>query len=177
MRGYEIVDYAGGRDPEVAALILTIQRDDDGLHVPVEEQPELLDMAGAYRDGAFWVAVAGDDIVGTVGMMRYGDSGVLKKLFVRQDYRGPGGASHGLHDRAVGWAAAQGLAAIYLDTPSVATRSHAFYQRRGYRVVSRSELPTAYDFPDRDSLILKLDMPAGSSGSGGGSRPRSAPYA
>ena len=79
MSRYEIIDYAGGRDPEVAALILTIQREDVGLDVPIKEQPELFDIAGAYRHGAFWVAVAGDEIIGTIGMMRYGDSGVLKK--------------------------------------------------------------------------------------------------
>lgn len=166
MPGYEIVDYAGGRDPEVAALILTIQREDVGLYVPIEEQPELLDIAGAYRDGAFWVAMAGQDIVGTIGMMRYGESGVLKKLFVRDDYRGPDGASHGLHDKALEWAVAQGLTAVFLDTPSVATRSHAFYQRQGYRIVSRTELPESYDFPDRDSLIFRLDMPAARSAPG-----------
>ena len=158
--GYEIVDYDGSRDPEVAALILTIQRVDVGLHVPIEEQPELLDLGSAYRDGGFWVAVAGSEIVGTIGMMRYGASGVLKKLFVRDDYRGPDGAAHGLYDRAIAWAAAHGLTAIFLDTPSVATRSHAFYQRRGFLIVDRTELPEGYDFPDRDSLIFKLDMPA-----------------
>jgi GNAT superfamily N-acetyltransferase len=156
--GYAIVNYDGGRDPEVAALILAIQRDDVGLFVPIEEQPELLDIGGAYRDGGFWVAVAGGQIVGTIGMMRYGASGVLKKLFVRQDYRGPDGAAHRLYDKAIAWAAARGLTAIFLDTPSVATRSHAFYQRRGFHVVDRAELPTGYDFPDRDSLIFKLDM-------------------
>jgi len=158
MSQYEIVDYIGGRDPEIAALILAIQREDVGLDVPIEEQPELLDIAGAYRDGAFWLAVAGNEIVGTIGMMRYGDSSVMKKFFVRDDYRGPDGAAHGLYDAALAWAVAQNLNAIFLDTPSVATRSHAFYQRRGYQVVSRSELPKTYKFPDRDSLIFKLDL-------------------
>ncbi|TRW14399.1 GNAT family N-acetyltransferase [Glacieibacterium frigidum] len=158
MPGFEIIDYAGGRDPEVAALILSVQREDVGLFVPIEEQPELLDIARAYRDGAFWVALAGTGIVGTIGMMRYGDSGVLKKLFVRGDHRGPGGAAHALYDKALAWAVAQRLTAIFLDTPSVATRSHAFYQRRGYRIVGRDELPAAYDFPDRDSLIFRLGL-------------------
>ena len=158
MPGYEIVAYDGTRDPEVAALILAIQRDDVGLDVPIGEQPELLDLAGAYRDGGFWIAVAGREIVGTIGLMRYGASGVLKKLFVRQDFRGPGGAAQGLYDAAIGWAAARGLGAIFLDTPSVATRSHAFYRRRGFRIVDRTELPEGYAFPDRDSLIFKLDL-------------------
>ena len=156
--GYEIVEYDGSRDPEVAALILSVQRDDVGLFVPIEEQPELLDLGTAYRDGGFWVAVAGREIVGTIGMMRYGASGVLKKLFVRQDFRGPGGAAQGLYGKAIDWATARGLAAIFLDTPSVATRSHAFYRRRGFRIVDRAELPEGYDFPDRDSLIFRLDL-------------------
>jgi RimJ/RimL family protein N-acetyltransferase len=158
MSNFEIISYQGGRNADVAALILAIQRNDVGLHVPVEEQPELLDIGYAYREGGFWLAEAGGEIVGTVGMMRYGPSGILKKLFVREDYRGPAGASHALHDKAVAWAVTNGLDAIFLDTPSVATRSHAFYQRKGYRVVDRSELPEGYDFPDRDSLIFKLDI-------------------
>lgn len=155
--GYQIIEYQGGRDAEVATLILTVQRVDVGLDVPIEEQPELLDIANAYRDGGFWIALAGDEIVGTIGMMRYGRSGVLKKLFVRHDHRGPDGTSQGLYEKAVLWAESHDLSAIFLDTPAVATRSHAFYQRRGFRVVDRSELPAGYAFPDRDSLIFKLD--------------------
>jgi hypothetical protein len=49
---------------------------------------------------------------------------------------------------------------FYLDAPSLATRAHAFYARRGFRIVDRSELPIGYDFPDRDSVIFKLDMSA-----------------
>ncbi|MGY4395406.1 hypothetical protein ACVWZA_000567 [Sphingomonas sp. UYAg733] len=157
--GCEILEYRGGRDPEVAALILAIQRVDVGLDVPIEEQPELLDVGRAYRDGAFWVAVANGAIVGTIGMLRYGASGILKKLFVRRDYRGPDGPSHRLYDKAIGWAVARDLTALFLDTPSIATRSHAFYVRRGFRVVDRTALPNGYEFPDRDSLIFRLDLP------------------
>jgi hypothetical protein len=109
---YEIVEYDGKRDPEVAALILGIQRVDVGLVVPIEEQPELLDLGDAYRDGGFWLAVVGGEIVGTIGMMPFGTVGVLKKLFVRDDCRGPGGASHGLYATAIAWAAARELTAI-----------------------------------------------------------------
>lgn len=53
MADFEIVDYRGGRDADVAALILSVQRDDVGVYVPIEEQPELLDIGGAYREGGF----------------------------------------------------------------------------------------------------------------------------
>jgi GNAT superfamily N-acetyltransferase len=143
----------------VAAFILTIQRDDVGLHVPIEEQPELLAISDAYCNGGFWLVLASEEIVGTIGMMGYGSSCVLKKLFVREGYRGRNGASHALHDRAVAWAGERGLAAILLDTPAVATRSHAFYRRKGYAVVDRSDLPEGYDFPDRDIRSSATNTP------------------
>jgi len=99
MTTFEIVAYQGGRNAEIADLILNIQRGDVGIHVPIEEQPELFDIATAYRDGAFWLAVSDGEVVGTIGMMRYGSSGVLKKLFVKQDYRGPQGAAQALFER------------------------------------------------------------------------------
>lgn len=160
MTDFKIIDYRGGRDPEVAALILSVQLNDVGLHVPIEEQPELLDICGAYREGAFWLAVARGEVVGTIGMMRYGSIAVLKKLFVRHDYQGPNGVAHPLYGKALEWAAHHSLDAIFLDTPSIATRSHAFYHRRGFRIVDRSELPREYSFPDRDSLIFKLELPS-----------------
>ena len=79
-------------------------------------------------------------------MMRYGADGVLKKLFVRQDHRGADGASHALYGKALDWAVDKRLSAIFLDTPSIATRSHAFYRRAGFRVAPRCELPDGYDF-------------------------------
>lgn len=159
MADFEIVDYRGGRDADVAALILSVQRDDVGVYVPIEEQPELLDIGGAYREGGFWIAVAESQIVGTIGMVRYGSVGVLKKLFVRQDYRAAIGTADALYSQVIAWSITQGLDAIILDTPSVATRSHAFYRRRGFQVVDRAELPNGYSFPDRGSLIFKLKMP------------------
>lgn len=158
----QIVDYYGGRDSEVSDLILSIQRGDVGLHVPLEEQPELLDIGEAYRAGRFWLAIADQEVVGSIGLMLYGTIGVLKKLFVRSDYRGPGGAGHGLYSKAADWAVEKGLTAIFLDTPLLAKRSHAFYRRKGFRIVDRSELPPGYKFPDRDSLIFRLDLSDGS---------------
>ena len=47
-----------------------------------------------------------------------------------------------------------GLESLVLDTPGVATRSHAFYRRMGFVEITRDELPIDYVFPDRDSLLF-----------------------
>jgi len=48
-----------------------------------------------------------------------------------------------------------------LDTPSVATRSHAFYKRMGFKQISEADLPVQYDYPNRNSLFFRLDSKTG----------------
>ncbi len=47
---------------------------------------------------------------------------------------------------------------IFLDTPSVAHASHRFYERAGFRKIDAGQLPVAYSYPDRDSLLYLLDL-------------------
>lgn len=158
MTRLKILRYYGGSDREVAEFILDIQRSDVGLVVPIGEQPDLLDIGRAYRDGAFWLARADDTIVGTVGMARYGKIAVLKKLFVSTRHRGPGGAALPLLEACLQWAREHGLNEVVLDTPAIARRSHAFYRRQGFELADRSVLPPGYTFPDRESLVFRLEI-------------------
>ena len=127
-------EYKGGRDPEVAELILSIQNGEAGLNLGIDDQPDLLDIIHAYRSGGFWVALdRRDRIVGSIGLLVYGQSGVLKKFFVAMEYRGRGGPAHFLFGNLLNRALALSLSDIVLDTPAVATRSHAFYERNGFK--------------------------------------------
>lgn len=156
-----IRDYEGGRDPEIADLVLSIQNDEAGLDLSVDDQPDLLRIAETYRGGGFWVAVDGRDaIVGSIGLLVYGRIGVLKKFFVAKTYRGNGGPAFGLLDALLTRGRVLGLTDIVLDTPSVATRSHAFYERNGFRRATASDLPPAYDYPDRNSILYRLQLGA-----------------
>lgn len=47
---------------------------------------------------------------------------------------------------------------IILDTPSVAKVSHKFYERAGFRKISKEELPIRYTYPNRDSLLYQLNL-------------------
>ena len=91
--------------------------------------------------------------------------GVLKKFFVDQAFRGyEKGISSSLFSALISFAPTRGLKSIVLDTPSVATRSHAFYRRAGFRPISKEELPVPYEYPDRNSLLFMLDLRTGSTG-------------
>ncbi|NBU25526.1 MAG: GNAT family N-acetyltransferase [Gammaproteobacteria bacterium] len=157
---HRVERYTGGRDGEIAAMVLAIQNGEYGLALTIEEQPDLADIPRAYADGGFWIATGADDaVIGSIGLLRYGScQAVLKKFFVAAPYRGPNGPASALYGQLVRFAHEQGITEIFLDTPSAATRSHGFYRRAGFEVIDRGGLPEGYRFPDRDSLIFRLKI-------------------
>ena len=142
----DIIPYENAYRQAVIDLILHIQNDEAKIHLSLEEQPDLLDIPNAYEatGGKFWIAVDRGDVVGTLAFMNYGNgNAVLKKFFVRADWR----------KKKLGLALYQ---KVLLDTPSVATASHRFYERAGFRRIEKSDCPFPYHYPDRDSYLYLL---------------------
>lgn len=73
--------------------------------------------------GNFWIVVNDEDlVVGTIGFLVKGKTGVLKKFFVHPDYRGRDkGVSTPLYDKLIETAKEKELDAIVLDTPANCT--------------------------------------------------------
>ncbi len=146
---------------EAVALILDIQNKEAKINLSIDEQPDLLDINRHYmqRGGNFWVAVDEDGhVAGTIAVMKIdGDWCVLKKFFVREDCRSKKVGLQ-LYQRLLDFVRQAGFSHIILDTPSVATKSHAFYEKAGFRRVTKEEIPAAYHFPDRHSLLYRLDL-------------------
>jgi len=107
--------------------------------------------ADRIRDGVCFIAIQGEQIVGTVLVkptharseceffMRTGVAS-LHQFGVDPALQGTGiGAA--LMDRAEGWAAAEGYAELALDTAEPATHLVGKYARRGYRPVGWVQWP------------------------------------
>ncbi|MEY2625726.1 MAG: hypothetical protein RL412_1501 [Pseudomonadota bacterium] len=145
----------------VVSLVLGIQNDEFHLNLSINDQKDLTDIDAYYglRGGAFLIAVTSAGvIVGSIGLMRLRDDlGVMKKFFVAADYRGRDrGIAMALYEKFIAAAKSRNMTQIILDTPSAATRSHAFYRSVGFMQIDRCELPMTYDFPERDTLFFQL---------------------
>jgi N-acetylglutamate synthase-like GNAT family acetyltransferase len=143
---------------------LHIQNVEAGIGISALDQPNILSIQSSYLDqgGGFWLALdESRQVVGTIGLQREGATiGVLKKFFVRSDVRGvPEGPAIRLYSTLIDFSSKAGIRIIVLDTPAVATRSHTFYKRAGFRQIHKAELPVSYDYPDRSSLLFRLDLP------------------
>ena len=142
-------------------MILEIQNGEFLLGLKDDEQPDLLDTAGFYKDGGFWVALLKGEIVGCIGLQKLNpDCGILRKLFLKGAYRG---GQYGIASRLLSAllveAEALGLSRILLDTPAVAKASHSFYRKNGFIEISPEEIPSDYSYIDRDSLLFSLELP------------------
>ncbi|MGI5889105.1 MAG: GNAT family N-acetyltransferase [Oscillospiraceae bacterium] len=156
----EIVSYKEEYKQQIIDLILHIQNDEAEINLPIEEQPDLLDIPFYYEKngGRFWAAVNGDEVIGTFAFMNYGNgNAVLKKFFVRADWRGRR-VGLALYQTVIGYLKDHGYKQALLDTPSVATASHRFYEKAGFRRIDKSEMPFEYSYPDRDSYLYLLNL-------------------
>lgn len=156
----EIITYQDKYQQQIIDLILHIQNDEAKINLPLEEQPDLLNIPSYYQQngGAFLLAVDHDQVIGTLAFMNYRNgNAVLKKFFVRSDWRSKK-VGLALYEAVLVILKRNHFRQVLLDTPSVARASHRFYEKAGFRKISIDQLPFPYDFPDRDSYLYLLKL-------------------
>ncbi len=156
----EIIQYTDEFKDEAIALILSIQNNEAKVNLTIDDQPDLIDITDSYinNNGNFWLAMDNGQVVGTLALMRIDSKwSALKKFFVRTDFRSKK-VGLALFNNLLEFARLKDYSHIILDTPSVAVKSHAFYERAGFRLIDKSELKVKYDYPDRNSLLYQLDI-------------------
>lgn len=159
----EIRIYKPDDTPEIIDLVLHCQNDGSRPLVTIDDQPELLNIQEKFVDtgGNFWVAADNGKVVGSIGLMNCGDGiAILKKFFVYEQYRGsPYHLGRGLYARLLDFAREQEIKMLLLDTPKNTDRAHRFYEKAGFQLIDKSQLPVVYDYPyeNSDFFCLKLD--------------------
>ncbi len=156
----KIETYSGKYDDELIELILSIQNDEAKIGLSLQEQPDLLDIHRCYQQsgGEFWIALSDGRVIGTIGLMLMENHcAVLKKFFVKKAFRSQK-VGLSLYNELLKYAVSKGVRHILLDTPAVAHASHKFYEKAGFHRIGTAELPVAYSYPDRDSVLYLLDL-------------------
>jgi len=157
--------------PAMRDMILSIQRDEFGFEVTLDDQPDLLDgglfeVDGFYvqGNGGFWVAVDGAGAVaGSIALHDCGGGlGALRKMFVAVSHRGPQPDGpplallllQGLLDHA----RAVRLDRILLGTTERFTAAHRFYEKHGFARVDEGDLPPTFPRMAVDTRFYDLRL-------------------
>ena len=129
----------------VTELVHGILRDEFGFSAASADQPDLLDIPQHYgaKDSKFWIALDGPALIGTTGFVDLGSNqGLLRKMFVRSDYRGTGVAPL-LLENALTWARERGFSEMYLGTNSKFHAAQRFYEKHGFTPLAPESLPAS----------------------------------
>ncbi|MGO7424223.1 GNAT family N-acetyltransferase, partial [Rhizobium ruizarguesonis] len=117
MADVEIRTFTADDADAVLSVILPIQREEFGIDITADAQPDLRVIPDFYQSGKgqFWVAVKDGAIVGTVGLKDIGkNQAALRKMFVSAAVRGhEHGVAARLLDRLLTHARDAGLTDIF----------------------------------------------------------------
>ncbi len=144
---------------QVIALILKIQREEFGVPITLEQQPDLNSIKEFYQKGTgnFWVALYNDKVIGTIALIDIGNNQVaLRKMFVDADYRG-GEFRTGqvLLEESLRWMKKTGCNEVFLGTLDVFKAAQKFYRRNGFEEIAKSDLPPTFPAMKLDNTFFK----------------------
>ncbi|MBX4952281.1 GNAT family N-acetyltransferase [Rhizobium binae] len=162
MAEIEVRPFAEGDADDVLSLILPIQREEFGIDITADAQPDLRVIPDFYQSGKgqFWVAVKDGAIVGTVGLKDIGNNqAALRKMFVAAEVRGhEHGVAALLLDRLLVHSTDAGLTDIFLGTTDKFVAAHRFYEKNGFAEIAKSALPRAFPLMAVDSKFYRYTV-------------------
>ncbi len=107
----------------------------------------------------YWVALADDTVVGTVGVIVNGNVAILKSLFVAKEYRGAqAGVALELLNIAIEEATNAGCHNIYLGTMEQFLAAQRFYEKYGFERIGIKDVPNVFPQNDFDVLFFKKQL-------------------
>ncbi|HKT28254.1 GNAT family N-acetyltransferase [Dyella sp.] len=146
----------------VAQLIVSIQREEFGFDIDLERQPDLAAIPAYYQQGMgnFWVAMDENKIIGTIALKDIDHHSVaLRKMFVAADYRGTAwGIAIKLLHGALDWAKQHAVRSVFLGTTDKFHAAHRFYEKHGFALIDKVQLPAGFPFMPVDTRFYRLDL-------------------
>lgn len=157
IKRFELDDQQG-----VIDVIVPIQREEFGIAITAEDQPDLKAIPAFYQSGVgdFWIARHGEKVVGTIGLKDIGSGqAALRKMFVAAPWRGREfGVAAKLLKRLIEEATSRGIKQIYLGTTDKFLAAHRFYEKHGFTEVAKQTLPTTFPLMAVDSKFYTLTL-------------------
>ncbi len=146
----------------IVELILNIQQNEFQVPITIKEQPDLLTIPTVYQvnNGDFWVALSDGQVVGTIGLIDFGDGlGCIRKMFVKAEFRGKEyGTAQQLLNTLFEHSQNVGVRSVYLGTIAKLQAAIRFYERNGFRAIEKQNLPTHFPIMAVDTHFFEYSF-------------------
>ena len=143
----------------IVSLILNIQQNEFQVPITINEQQDLLNIPTFYQQkkGNFWVAKFNDEVVGTIALIDCGDNiGTIRKMFVKKEFRGKEfGIAQRLLNTLEESARTNTIKSLYLGTLERLQAAIRFYERNGFTLIQKQNLPTVFPLMPVDTHFFE----------------------
>ena len=146
----------------IVSLILNIQQNEFQVPITINEQQDLLNIPTFYQQkkGNFWVAKFNDEVVGTIALIDCGNNiGTIRKMFVKKEFRGK---EYGIAQRLLNTleeaSRENNIKNLYLGTLERLQAAIRFYERNGFTLIQKQNLPTAFPLMPVDTHFFEKEI-------------------
>ena len=147
---------------QIVDLILNIQQNEFQVPITINEQQDLLNIPSFYqqRKGDFWVAKHDGNVVGTIALIDCGENiGTIRKMFVKKEFRGKEfGIAQRLLDLLLSVAHEAEMNHIYLGTIERLQAAIRFYERNGFTLIEKENLPSVFPIMAVDTHFFEREI-------------------
>jgi N-acetylglutamate synthase-like GNAT family acetyltransferase len=106
----------------------------------------------------YWVAQAGDNVIGTAGLLTLaGNNAEFKRMFLDKKFRGQGIAKT-LLDTVINAAVNNKVSWIFLGTMTQFKAAQSFYEKNGFIQIPQALLPADFSINPIDKVFYKKDL-------------------
>ena len=159
LKSLTIIQFTPQYTNQIIDLILGIQRNEFGIEITLDDQPDLSDINGFYikPGGNFLIALDNETVIGTIAVLNIlNNTYALRKMFVAPDYRGKEkGIAKLLLDELLTWLKEQRAREVYLGTTSKYLAAHRFYEKNNFVETNKENLPKSFPIMKVDSRFFK----------------------
>lgn len=159
---FTLCEYSAQYNQSCINLILGIQIEEFAIPITLADQPDLQTIETFYqqKNGNFWVALHGDEVLGTIALIDIGNKQVaLRKMFVAKAFRGNKiGVAKALLDTTIAWCKQKQVQEIFLGTTAAYHAAHRFYEKNHFFLVGRELLPKQFPIMAVDSKFYRRTL-------------------
>ena len=146
----------------IVHLILNIQQNEFQIPITINEQQDLLNIPTFYQHGKgnFWVAKSGEEVIGTIALIDCGENiGTIRKMFVKKEFRGKEyRIAQRLLDILEASSRENAIKNLYLGTLERLQAAIKFYDRNGFTLIQKQNLPTVFPLMPIDTHFFEKEI-------------------
>lgn len=152
-----IEKYKSSYHEKVIKLITKIQQIEFKLPITYDDQPDLASIHSFYD--SFYVALYDQILVGTIGYKKIDDYAIIRKMFVKNEFRGKTySIAQKLLEELEIEIANQHIRTIYLGTTEFFKAAQRFYEKNNYIEIPELNLPKSFPIMSVDTKFYYKNL-------------------